>query len=93
MTNVLYFVSFLVVIVLAVQAIHAYFPAVEVYIDEWQYCVERGDTLWALARAFYPMEDPRRIVWAIRMMNPELNPGALPVGRIIRMPTYEEDRG
>ena len=93
MNDFLYGFSFLLVALLLLQVVHAYVPTADSYVDEWEYRIEPGDTLWMLARTFYPMSDPRKIVWTIRMMNPELNPGTLPVGRRIRMPDFEEGRG
>lgn len=41
--------------------------------------VRVGDTLWGIAREFYPSDryDTRHVVEVIRRMNPELDPGRL----------------
>ncbi len=54
--------------------------------DDYYECVEyvvgRGDTMWGIAKRYYPDEDPRKVEWMIRRANglegpegPVLRPG------------------
>lgn len=45
-----------------------------------------GDTLWHIARDKYPDMDPRRMVYEIRKLNPEVDPGRLQIGQEILVP-------
>ena len=45
-----------------------------------------GDTLWRMARTHYPDMDPRDAVYAIRLLNPAIDPGRLQVGQVVAMP-------
>ena len=44
------------------------------------------DTLWHIARKWYPDMDPREAVYAIRLLNPEADPGRLQIGQVIVLP-------
>lgn len=43
-------------------------------------------TLWHIARAYYPTKHTGQMVDAIRKLNPDLDPGRLQVGQIVRLP-------
>lgn len=55
-------------------------PAAQVHV------VERYDSLWKIARRYYPDRDPREVVWALRQANPGVNPGNLRLGQEIILP-------
>jgi len=48
--------------------------------------VAPGDTLWGLAKEFYPDQHTGKVVEAIRELNPGIDPGKLQVGQWIRLP-------
>ena|SRR5690606_38229190 len=52
--------------------------------------VRPGDTLWGIAREFYPDHHTGRVVHAIRELNPHLDPGRLQVGDMVRLPRLED---
>ena len=52
----------------------------------WTYIVEPGDQLMAIARRFYPKQDPREVVWEIRQLNNNVDPGRLQIGYRLKMP-------
>ena len=52
----------------------------------WTYIIEPGDQLMAIARRFYPKQDPREVVWEIRQLNKNVDPGRLQVGHRLKMP-------
>lgn len=51
------------------------------------YYVQPGDSLWSVARMYYPHKDPREVIYHIRTVNPDVNPGSLQVGQKLLMPT------
>ncbi|MDD3493031.1 MAG: LysM domain-containing protein [Candidatus Thermoplasmatota archaeon] len=48
--------------------------------------VERYDTLWKIARRYYPDRDPREVVWALRQANPGVDPGSLRLEQEVILP-------
>jgi len=48
--------------------------------------VAPGDTLWGLAKEFYPDQHTGKVVEAIRELNPGIDPGKLQVGQWIKLP-------
>lgn len=51
--------------------------------------VNQGDTLWIIAKQYFPETDPRETVWEIRQLNPSLDPGKLQIGQTIWIPGVE----
>ena len=45
-----------------------------------------GDTLWAIAKRYYPNAHTGKVVEAIRELNPGIDPGKLKVGQWIDLP-------
>lgn len=45
-----------------------------------------GDTLWAIANAYYPGMHTGKVVHEIRKLNPEVDPGRLRVGQTVKLP-------
>lgn len=48
--------------------------------------VDYGDTLWAIAKRYYPNAHTGKVVEAIRELNPGIDPGKLKVGQWIDLP-------
>ena len=51
----------------------------------WNYSVQHNDTLWTIAKRFYPRKDPREMVWEIREIN-GLRTATIHPGQRLRMP-------
>lgn len=58
-------------------------------IDYKEIIVNPGDTLWGIAKATAPDQDPRKIIWDIRQIN-ELEQAIVYPGQILVIPTYVE---
>lgn len=52
--------------------------------DVW--VVTHGDTLWRIAKECYPGKHTGQMVYEIRNVNPEIDPGRLRVGQKIMLP-------
>lgn len=52
--------------------------------DVW--VVTHGDTLWRIAKECYPGEHTGQMVYEIRNVNPEIDPGRLRAGQKIMLP-------
>ena len=48
--------------------------------------VAPGDTLWGIAKRYYPGEHTGKKVFEIRQLNPELDPGRLMPGQTVWLP-------
>lgn len=48
--------------------------------------VEPGDTLWSIARRYYPDKHTGQMVEVIRQLNPDLDTGRLQVGQVVWLP-------
>lgn len=48
--------------------------------------VSWGDTLWSIAREYYPGQHTGKVVELIRDLNPDVDAGALQVGQWIDLP-------
>lgn len=48
--------------------------------------VAKGDTLWSIAKEFYPNEHTGEVVHEIRKLNPGLDPGNLRIGQRVILP-------
>lgn len=80
-----------VVVVIAVATIlwHGYIVATEtVVVSEPPPSVhiDHNDTLWGLAKMYYPGQHTGKTVHAIRELNPDLDPAKLQVGQVVYMP-------
>ena len=82
----LYLISALVIIVVVAQLVLArdVKPATTTAVT-WTYTVQHDDTLWQIARRFYPHKDPRETVWDIRVLN-GLDTATIKPGQRLRMP-------
>lgn len=48
--------------------------------------IDLGDTLWGIAKRFYPSAHTGKVVEAIRELNPDVDPGSLKIGQIVKLP-------
>jgi LysM repeat protein len=49
------------------------------------YQVTSGDTLWGVARTYYPERDPRQVVWEIQQLNDMDSPTIYPY-EVLKLP-------
>ena len=82
--------STLVLIVLVVLVGHLVsargnVPVADAY-TPWVYTVQHQDTLWAVAKRYYPKMDPREAVYNIRMLNGYLETATIHPGQRLKMP-------
>ena len=52
--------------------------------------VKPGDTLWGIAREYYPGMHTGQMVELIRQANPGVDPGALQIGQRVVLPEVEQ---
>jgi len=45
-----------------------------------------GDTLWSIAKTYYPDKHTGQMVEVIRQLNPDVDPGRLQVGQVVWLP-------
>ena len=48
--------------------------------------IARGDSLWSIAREYYPGVDPRKVIHEIRELNPGIDPGRLQIEQRVTLP-------
>lgn len=48
--------------------------------------IEPGDTLWSIAKRYYPDKHTGQMVEVIRQLNPDLDTGRLQVGQVVWLP-------
>jgi len=58
---------------------------------EW--VVRPGDTLWHIAKTCWPEAHTGQMVHEIRRLNPDVDPGRLRVGQVLRLPVATETAG
>jgi len=58
---------------------------------EW--VVMRGDTLWRIAETCWPEAHTGQMVHEIQRLNPDVDPGRLRVGQVLRLPVATETAG
>ena len=56
--------------------------------SEW--VVMPGDTLWRIAETCWPEAHTGQMVYEIRRLNPDVDPGRLRVGQVLRLPVATE---
>ena len=57
----------------------------EPYVPKYHF-VERGDSLWKIARTYFPEINTGEAVYMIREANPGINPGSLQIEQRIVLP-------
>ncbi len=76
----------LIVILVIAQLVLARVPVPVVTTPvTWTYTVQHNDTLWHLARRYYPRQDPREITHDIRALN-GLASATIRPGQRLKMP-------
>jgi len=58
---------------------------------EW--AVMPGDTLWHIAKTCWPEAHTGQMVHEIQRLNPDVDPGRLRVGQVLRLPVATETAG
>jgi len=59
--------------------------------EEW--VVMPGDTLWHIAKTCWPEAHTGQMVHEIQRLNPDVDPGRLRVGQVLRLPVATETAG